>query len=423
MNGLSLYRRWILMSLLNFLLVALVGVVLRYKVAFSLPAVNYKYLLHAHSHFAFSGWITTALFTALVYILSRSGVVIGRAYTYMFRLLQVSSFGMLLSFPVQGYGAVSIFFSALGMVFSWWFAWRYYRDMRRSTLPPLVCKWIGASLFFHVLSGAGPLMLAYCMTHHLGQAFYFNSVYFFLHFQYNGWFTFALGGLLFHVAERYRVGVSGIMGRWFFRFMAMACIPAYCLSVLWMSPPKWVVALAAWGAAAHGLALVIFVWLIWHSRRQWSGLLSGGTKWLWRFSGMAWVIKISLQGLTVIPAMGNFAFGFRPVIIAYLHLVMLVFASLFLVGFFLREKLLDSRPGLWRYGFATFVSGVLLNEVFLLWDALPVLRLPFIHLLTLLLLSTACLMGMGLSCILLSQGCTKKIFSHQLECRGDFEYR
>lgn len=399
------------MSLLNFLLVALVGIVLRYKMVFSLPVVDYKYLLHAHSHFAFSGWITTALFTALVYILSLSGIVIGRSYTYMFRLLQVSSFGMLLSFPVQGYGAVSIFFSFLGIVFSWWFAWRYYKDMRRSTLEPLVRKFIGASLFFYVLSGAGPLLLGYYMAHHLGPAFYFNSVYFFLHFQYNGWFTFALGGLLFFVAGKYGVGFDGIMGSWFFRLMAMACIPAYCLSVLWMSPPNWVVALAVWGATAQGLALVIFVWLVWRSRHRWSGVLQGAAKWLWCFSGAAWVIKIMLQGLTAIPAMGKFVFGFRPVIIAYLHLVMLVFASLFLVGFFLREKLLDGRSGSWKFGFATFVSGVLLNEVFLLWDALPALRLPFIHLLALLLLASACLIGLGLSCILLSQGVIKKIFS------------
>ncbi|HVW60550.1 MAG TPA: hypothetical protein VHC48_10955 [Puia sp.] len=407
MNGLYPYRRWMSMSLLNFLLVALIGILLRYKVAFSLPVVNYKYLLHAHSHFAFSGWITTALFTALVYVLSQSGVAIGRAYTHMFRLLQLSSFGMLLSFPVQGYGAVSIFFSVLGMVFSWWFAWRYYKDMRRSTLRPVVRKWIGASLLFYVLSGAGPLLLGYCMVRHLGQVFYFNSVYFFLHFQYNGWFSFALGGLLFHVAGKYEKGFEGNMGRWLFRLMAMACIPAYCLSVLWMSPPKWVVAIAVWAAVVQGLGLAIFVRLIRRCRRRWSGMLPGEAKWFWGLAGAAWVIKILLQGLTVIPAAGNFAFGFRPVIIAYLHLVMLVFASLFLVGFFLREGLLNSRPVLWKYGSILFVSGVLINEMFLLWDALPVLRVLFIHPLTLLLLAVACLMWLGLLCMLLSQNIFK----------------
>jgi len=402
MNGLSIYRRWMLMSLLNFLLVALVGILLRYKAAFSMPSVDYKYLLNAHSHFAFSGWVTTALFTALVYILSRSGVEIGRAYIYMFRLLQVSSFGMLLSFPVQGYGAVSIFFSSLGMVFSWWFAWRYNKDMQHSTLRPLVRKWIGASLFFYVLSGVGPLLLGYCMVYHAGQTVYFNSVYLFLHFQYNGWFSFALAGLLFYVAGRYVAVFDGNMGTWLFRLLAMSCIPAYCLSVLWMAPPRWVVALAVWAAAVQGLALVIFMWLTWSSRHRWHGM-SRALKWLWGFSGAAWAIKIVLQGLTVIPAAGDFAFGFRPVIIAYLHLVMLVFVSLFLVGFFLQEKLLDSRPGSLKRGLVVFTSGVLLNETFLLWDALPGWRLSFIHPLTLLLLATACLMGLGLLFMVLSQ--------------------
>lgn len=412
MNDLYIYRRWMLLSLLNFLLVAFIGMLLRYKVAFSLPAVNYKYLLHAHSHFAFSGWITTALFTALVYILSRSGVAIGRVYNYMFWLLQVSGFGMLLSFPFQGYGAVSIFFSALGMVFSWWFAWRYYKDMQGSTLRPLVRKWIAAALLFYVLSGVGPVLLGYCMSHHLGQVFYFNSVYFFLHFQYNGWFSFALAALFFHIVVKQAPAWEGNRGRWLFRLLAMTCIPAYCLSVLWMSPPQWVVAVAAWAAVVQGFALLIFISLIWRCRHRWPGL-SGESKWLWRLSGLAWVIKIALQGLTVIPAAGHFAFGFRPVIIAYLHLIMLVFASLFLVGFFLQVKLLHSRTGLGKYGLIVFTTGVLLNEIFLLWDALPVLRMHFTHLLTLLLLTTSCLIGLGLLGILLSQGVIKKIFSHE----------
>jgi len=105
--------------------------------------------------------------------------------------------------------------------------------------------------------------------------------------------------------------------------------------------------------------------------RQWWGRLFPWVKWLWRLAGLAWVIKIMLQGLTVIPEVGHFVFGFRPVIIAYLHLVMLVFVSLFMVGFFLQEKLLDDRPGLWKCGLVIFSSGVLLNEGFLLWDALP----------------------------------------------------
>ncbi|HVS98825.1 MAG TPA: hypothetical protein VHE54_20190, partial [Puia sp.] len=87
--------RWARLCLLNLLVVAVLGILLRYKGAFAFPAANYKYLLNAHSHFAFSGWVTTALFTALVYILFRSGVPLSPTYRYQFWLNQVASFGML----------------------------------------------------------------------------------------------------------------------------------------------------------------------------------------------------------------------------------------------------------------------------------------------------------------------------------------
>ncbi len=51
-------QKWIKICFINLLIVALLGVTLRYKIAFSLPFVDQKHLLHGHSHFAFAGWIT-----------------------------------------------------------------------------------------------------------------------------------------------------------------------------------------------------------------------------------------------------------------------------------------------------------------------------------------------------------------------------
>ena len=44
------------LALFNFIMLSLWGVVLRYMQLADLP-FNYQYLLHAHSHFAFSGWM------------------------------------------------------------------------------------------------------------------------------------------------------------------------------------------------------------------------------------------------------------------------------------------------------------------------------------------------------------------------------
>ena len=47
--------------LLNLLIVASLGVLMRYKIAFEFPFFNQKNIQHAHSYFAFSGWVTQAL--------------------------------------------------------------------------------------------------------------------------------------------------------------------------------------------------------------------------------------------------------------------------------------------------------------------------------------------------------------------------
>src|ERR1700676_4742613 len=100
MKGISFakFRHWSVLCLLNLCLVSVLGVLLRYKIAFPLPVINYNFLLQAHSHFAFSGWVSTAIFTALVYVLSQSGFPVGQTYIFQFRLAQTASFGMLLSF-------------------------------------------------------------------------------------------------------------------------------------------------------------------------------------------------------------------------------------------------------------------------------------------------------------------------------------
>ena len=58
--------RWLKISLFNLLIVATLGVILRYKILYYLPFVDQKHLLHGHSHFAFAGWISQALMVLLV---------------------------------------------------------------------------------------------------------------------------------------------------------------------------------------------------------------------------------------------------------------------------------------------------------------------------------------------------------------------
>jgi hypothetical protein len=379
-------RRWVIYAGINLFVVSLLGVLLRYKGVFGLPALDYNYILHAHSHFAFSGWVTTALFAALLFMLEGSGVRPSRVYRYQFWLNQFSSFGMLVSFMVQGYGPVSIVFSSLSVVFSYWFAWCYWRDAK-SVLPPEVRLAIGFALLYLVLSSLGPYLLAYSMAHRVGdRAFYYNAIYLYLHFQYNGWFTFGVLALFLWWAfgaggggargrEGRGSGFEGEPGRGrparvFVSLLGFACIPAYCLSLLWTDPPLWIritAVIAALLQLAGGMALLI---LLLRKLRNGGVPLPMAVKTLWSLSLAAFGIKLLLQALSVTPTLGDIAFGHRSVIIAYLHLVLLGFVTLSLLGFFVSQQLLSGSTGSAKAGLILFTGGVLFNELVLLLQSL-----------------------------------------------------
>jgi hypothetical protein len=94
------FYRWIYISFFNLLIVALLGVVMRYKIAFSLPFINQKNFLNAHSHFAFAGWISQALmFFIVLYIYQNSPFFSYKKYRLLLWLNLLTAYGMLCSFP------------------------------------------------------------------------------------------------------------------------------------------------------------------------------------------------------------------------------------------------------------------------------------------------------------------------------------
>jgi hypothetical protein len=89
-------------------------------------------------------------------------------------------------------------------------------------------------------------------------------------------------------------------------------------------------------------------------------------KWLWGFAFLAMILKITMQAFSVIPSVSHFAFGFRPIVIGYLHLVLLGLVSFFILGFLVQQKLLDISKSLARRGLAFFIAGVVFNEALLM---------------------------------------------------------
>lgn len=347
--------KWIRVTLVGLLVVAFLGALMRYKIAFSFPFLNQKNLQHAHSHFAFGGWVSQMLMIFMIHLVRASSLQL-RRYQQILVANLVLAYAMLISFSIQGYGVVSIVLSTTSIFLSFYFAWCYWKDLRRHTA--IVQKqWFILALLCNILSSAGTFVLAWMMaTKSFEQHSYLASVYWYLHFQYNGWFFFACMGLF----VQYYHSLTGItINKNVWRLMGASILPAYGLSTLWLPLPLWIYLLIVAASFAQFAGWVLFLrQTISHS---FYSKLAPLTRLLLTYLVIACTLKISLQLGSVIPAVSKFAFGFRPVVIAYLHLVLLAIISIFLLtNIFLQELIPMSKP--LRRATLLFAIGVLLNE-------------------------------------------------------------
>lgn len=355
-------RKWFCWGIINLAIVALYGVIMRYKIAFNFPFLEQKNLLHAHSHFAFSGWISFMLYTGLTMLLSRH-ILSKRLkiYKLLLALNLVCSFGMLFSFTIQGYKTISIVFSTLSIILAFIFAVMFIKDQKHLPGSHPSKPWWLAALLLNICSSAGPFSLAYMMAvqnidHHL----YLSSIYFYLHFQYNGWFFF--GSMA--IAISYLPKHSPSLKTYFILFISTV-IPTFFLSVLWMNLPIWLYAVTIIATLIQLITWIILV--IKMFKLICATKARPSLSWINSFfyaSVLALTLKFLLQAISVAPSISHLVFGFRPVVIAYLHLVLLAVYSLFFIGLLLALKIIVP-TSIAKMTSLSFLSGVLLNELLL----------------------------------------------------------
>ena len=396
-------NKWIKWALFNFLIVAVLGIALRYKINFSLPLVNQKYLLHGHSHFAFTGWVTLGLMALMIKYLDRDGIKINfRKYNWLLTATTIVAYGMLFTFIYQGYTFSSITFSTLSILVSYAFIYYYWRDLNKIKKEPTTVMWFKAALAQWFLSSLGVFTLAYLMASGTRvQEWYFASIYFFLHFQYNGWFLFTCLGLFFSLLPLNN-NVSRLKtNKMLFIILAVTVVPTYLLSILWLNLPAYL----HWAGVLSGIvqlaAIFYLIKLYKVAKQDLSIQLSLPTKCLWVLAWLAFVLKIGLQTLSVVPFLGKYAFNFRPIVIGYLHLCFLCIISFFILGLF---NLILEKYGkkLSQMGICVFILGVLLQEIVLMIQGLTAFQVYFLPQATIVLFVIAIVIGVGLAIINIS---------------------
>lgn len=208
---------------------------------------------------------------------------------------------------------------------------------------------------------------------------YLSSLYYFLHFQYNGWFIFGCMGLLVPWLEA--AGIKPSKLKAVFYTLTISCLFAYFLSAIWLPIPAWIFVLVIASAIVQCLAWAYLLKEIVLHKFALNSIIPKSSKWVLIISCIAISIKYLLQLGTAIPELSKIALGFRPIIIGYLHLVLLGVVSLFLLGYcFATEALKSSAYN--KTGLAVFTSGIILNEVLLAIQgtaALYYFPIPFIN--------------------------------------------
>jgi hypothetical protein len=369
---------WLKFSLLNLLIVALIGLLMRYKIGFEFPFFDQKHLQHSHSHFAFSGWITHTLMVLMIVFLEKKKVLLQaqddnreknienrffKKYNSILTANLICAYGMLVFFIIQGYGLFSIIFSTFSIIVSCVFAYYFIKDLKLISDDDLSKNYFKTALFFNVISSFGTFALAYMMiSKNIHQNEYLASIYYYLHFQYNGWFFFACMGLLFSFLQL-KSSENSFFKRTFWLFF-LSCIPAYFLSTLWWDLPIWIYLITVVAAFIQVYAWFRFLIIIIKTKREFLFNFPFFLRYILLFVAFASSIKFLLQLGSTIPVLSTLAFGFRPIVIAYLHLVLLAIISLFLLFYVYANHLIHFNRQI-KIGVITFSIGVLLNEIIL----------------------------------------------------------
>lgn len=315
----ALRHSWTRWALAFFLIAALLGLMMRSFHVMEMPVfLDYKNILHTHSHLALLGWGYLMITGGIIFSVESPSEII-RKYRKLFTLTLIALIGMLITFPIQGYGVWSISFSTLHVVISYVLAFRLLRVLRLQSRG-LGIRLIQIAIWFQLISTLGLWALG-PVTSTLGRLheLYFMSIQWFLHFQLNGWFVLGTLGLLILHLER----SQGIIKWSLFQFAILisSVIATYALAITWAEPNPLYFRINGFAVL---LQAIVYFWII---RIVFQGLKEIRVHRLIRLLILAALLSLAakalLQVLLVLPSVAVISYTVRQFVIGFLHLVLL----------------------------------------------------------------------------------------------------
>ncbi|HLR09699.1 MAG TPA: hypothetical protein VK136_10685 [Bacillota bacterium] len=374
-------RIFVHLSFFLFMLTALSGTYMRALPFFPDMPVPYTNMLHAHSHVAILGWAFLGVF--IIFLTIGWPVIKRKTYaTLITCTILLVSLVMFAAFLYQGYGLYSIIISTIHIFIEYWaaiFIWQQLR--KREEFATTGRLFIKGSLVALVISSLGPFSLGFIAANGLKDSFLFDmAIYFYLHFQYNGWLFLVLIGLFIFILQRKGIRTQTWVLKTGFWLYFISLFPGYLLSVLWVDLGRWSWILASIGSIGQWVAVILILMAL---LRTWTSLQSRIAQLTRVALAITWTLlfcKSTMELGLMVPGLAETVYNTRHVIIGYLHLTLLGFVSIFILTQYQLTGLLNGRRETNKLGFFLFLIGFILNEgvLFLLglfawlqWPTIP----------------------------------------------------
>lgn len=361
-------KKLVIVCLMNFLVAAFMGLMLRYVFVIPLHEfvkpipLQFRNLMHAHSHGAMLGWVYLMLYVLIIHhFVSEKKPV----YNRLFWLTEVAVIGMMISFPFQGYAAISISFSTLHIICSYFFIHLIWKNHDVESKP--IRLLLKAALVFMFVSTIGIWCLGPAAAL-LGieSAFFQIAIQFFLHFQFNGWFLFAVLAVFLSKFKVENIQQFQV----FFRTLIGGTIFTFALPVSWFAFHPILPWINGLGVLLQLVAGYYFILVL---RPHWNNFwdrTSHLAKWMYGLALISFIMKIALQTSSIIPEVSVMAYQYHNFVIGFIHLMMLGVITGFLFAFLLESSLMLVKKKFLKFGIYSFVIGFVATEFLLLLQGL-----------------------------------------------------
>ena len=360
---------WINLSIANLCIVACLGVLMRSKMIFDMPWIDYNRLVDTHGHFAFIGWVTLALITLMVYELPGE-LYNKKIYQVLLGAIFICSWATLFTTPFEQCKFISEAISIIYIAVSYILAGVFIRDILETNASRTVKLLSVSSLLSLVLSSGGALMLAYLFAiKSLNAVLYRDALFGYLHLQYNGFFTLAVFALIYNKVVSNTTEKSRKNIHRFAVWLCLSILPSMFLTFLWNKSTPTLQMISALGCILLLLCLGFFLVSAPLLVKEFK-MIKTEIRYIAVLSISAFMVKIFLQSLTFINSVNILVFGNRPMIMCFLHLVFLGFVTLFLIAYFAQKGILDSKKPFTRFALVVFTLAVLINETLLMLQGL-----------------------------------------------------